>query len=846
MIGKTISHYKILEKLGEGGMGVVYKAEDTRLDRHVAIKFLPSQLKSDKDAKKRFIHEAKATSALNHSNIAVVHEINETHDGQMFIVMAYYDGHTLKDKLEGGALNVDEAVAVASQIASALGTAHEKGILHRDIKPANILLGVDGQAKLADFGLAKLAGQTKVTKTGTTVGTVAYMSPEQASGGHVDHRSDIFSLGVVLYELLTGELPFRGDHEAAVLYGIINSDPKPLVTHRVDLPQGLQRIVETALCKDASSRYQTASDMLADLKAIKAGGATTASDIRRRRKSTVRTVLLFTVLTIVIAGGYAGYQRFKESREPVRMAGEENRFVIAVAPFWGQNAEAVEEGKVMQALVERRLVEELGEDKTVAVLGKKQVVLAPQSHEDAKALGEGVGATIVLWGEVLVLRGEVEVQPYLTLVEWVPNFFEDYSTGSMQAKTEGSNQLSLRKAKAKDVGQVALRVAGAFYSKKNPDKALAILQRIIPPTVESLMDQGMILAARYEWDESEKLIQQAIDLAPDEARPYYGMAVFYMIQRNCLGAIPWYQKAIEVDSTFRPAHIGIGFCLTVMGKFDEATRWCEKTLVLFPGDFWAIMNMSSLENYQERYDNAKESCEKAIDVARNPSELARAYLLMGDIHRREGENDEGQRWYEKSIEHDPENWMPYYSIGSINYEKQAYEEAIKWYERGVRLPPNRVPAELPASYMILGRYPEAAETIRRFMDIYPGDNFRVWYITCLLQMGEKEKANEQAAAWAKTLDDDAWSAPVIRFYAGEITEGEVLKAAEVGGAKKDNEQKCEAYYHLGMAHLFGFPDGVESNTTSAKKYFENCVSTSMEGLVEFKLAKQELDELKDR
>lgn len=317
MIGKTISHYRITEKLGEGGMGVVYKALDTTLDRHVAIKFLPPHLKSDQQAKTSFVHEAKAASALNHANIAVVHEIDETPEEQMFIVMAYYEGQTLKDKLERGTLNVDDTIAIVTQLTSGLGKAHEKDILHRDIKPANILMGDDGHAKLADFGLAKLAGRTQMTKTGSTLGTVSYMSPEQASGGDVDHRSDIFSLGVVFYELLTGKRPFPGDHDAAVLYGIMNNDPKPLVSYRSDLPQGLQGIVEKTLCKDPSKRYQTAGELLNDLKALGSGGAISESHAKRRPSSTIRIVPVLAAMALVVVGGYAGFQLFRGSPQPL-------------------------------------------------------------------------------------------------------------------------------------------------------------------------------------------------------------------------------------------------------------------------------------------------------------------------------------------------------------------------------------------------------------------------------------------------------------------------------------------------------------------------------------------------
>jgi len=204
MIGKTISHYKILEKIGEGGMGVVYKAEDTKLKRTVVLKFLPPEFTKDKDAKERFIQEAQAAAALDHPNICTVHEIDEA-EGQTFIAMAHIKGESIKDKIISGPLDINEALNIVIQVADGLQEAHEKGIIHRDIKPVNIMLTVKNQAKIMDFGLAKLSWGVDLTKTATIMGTVAYMSPEQAKGGKVDHRTDIWSLGAMLYEMLTGE-----------------------------------------------------------------------------------------------------------------------------------------------------------------------------------------------------------------------------------------------------------------------------------------------------------------------------------------------------------------------------------------------------------------------------------------------------------------------------------------------------------------------------------------------------------------------------------------------------------------------------------------------------------------
>jgi serine/threonine protein kinase len=269
MIGQTISHYKILEKLGGGGMGVVYKAQDIKLDRHVALKFLPPELTLDPEAKARFIHEAKAASAIDHNNICNVHEIAETDDGQIFIVMAYYEGETLKKRMERGPLKIEEATEFAAQIAQGLSEAHAHGIVHRDVKPANILITKSDVAKVVDFGLAKLSGASKLTKAGSTLGTIAYMAPEQLQGSDVDGRADIFSLGVVLYEMLAGMTPFRGDHEAALMYSIVNDEPTPIQKHRPEISSEFVHILNRALEKDPGDRYQSMAEMVIDLRRLK-------------------------------------------------------------------------------------------------------------------------------------------------------------------------------------------------------------------------------------------------------------------------------------------------------------------------------------------------------------------------------------------------------------------------------------------------------------------------------------------------------------------------------------------------------------------------------------------------
>jgi serine/threonine protein kinase/formylglycine-generating enzyme required for sulfatase activity/dienelactone hydrolase len=264
MEGQTLSHYKVLERLGGGGMGVVYKALDVRLDRFVALKFLPTDLTRDDDARQRFIQEAKAASALDHPNICTIHEIDATPDDQQFIAMAYYEGETLSKRLKRGSPSVDEALDISIQIAQGLAEAHKAGIVHRDIKPANVMIVKSGLVKIVDFGIAKLAGATGLTRTGTTVGTVAYMSPEHLAGREVDQQSDLWSLGVVLYEMIAGQLPFRAEDHWALMNAISNHEPKTPCSVRPGVPRDVEQIVLRALKKGRESRYGSALDFLAD------------------------------------------------------------------------------------------------------------------------------------------------------------------------------------------------------------------------------------------------------------------------------------------------------------------------------------------------------------------------------------------------------------------------------------------------------------------------------------------------------------------------------------------------------------------------------------------------------
>jgi formylglycine-generating enzyme required for sulfatase activity/dienelactone hydrolase len=317
-IGDSVSHYRIVELLGMGGMGVVYKAEDTRLKRAVALKFLPFSLLQDAAAKERLIHEAQAASALDHPNICTIHEIEETADGELFLAMAYYEGETLKDCIARGPLALDEAIGLMIQVARAVSAAHDAGIIHRDVKPANIIVTKRGEAKLVDFGIAKLAGQTALTRTGTTLGTVAYMPPEQLAGRDVDARSDVWALGVLIYQTITGRLPFVAQNDVAMLRAISSETPAPLRTARADAPAALEPIVARALRKEPADRYASAGALLQDLEALSPTAATrtvgTAVQTGTAAPKPSRTKWLGGVAGLMVVVAAAGWFVYRNAR----------------------------------------------------------------------------------------------------------------------------------------------------------------------------------------------------------------------------------------------------------------------------------------------------------------------------------------------------------------------------------------------------------------------------------------------------------------------------------------------------------------------------------------------------
>ena len=387
MIGQTISHYKILEKLGEGGMGVVYKAEDLNLKRAVALKFLPPNFSADEDVKQRFIHEAQAASALNHTNICSIHAIEEF-ERQQFIDMEFVEGKTLGALLKGKELSLKELVAIALQIAEGLNAAHKKGIVHRDIKPDNIMVTDDRLVKIMDFGLAKLKGSSKLTKTHSTLGTLSYMSPEQAHGEEVDQRSDIFSFGAVLYEMITGRPPFRGEHEAAILYSVMNETPEPLARYKSDVSDGMQRVLDKALAKERDKRYQHVDEMIADLRSVVP--EVLSNTVTAARRSNVPWVAAGGALVLAVVGIYI----FSRPSLPASADSKS----IAVLPF--NNMSENKEDEYFSDGITENIITDLAKIQGLRIIARNSAFQYKGKNVDVKKVGDELNVRYVMEGSV--------------------------------------------------------------------------------------------------------------------------------------------------------------------------------------------------------------------------------------------------------------------------------------------------------------------------------------------------------------------------------------------------------------------------------------------------------------
>jgi len=404
--GSTFAgRYQLIEELGRGGMGVVYKAEDTKLKRRVALKFLPPELTHIPDVKERFMREAQAAAALDHPNICTVYEFDETED-KAFISMAFIKGQSLRKKIESGPLELDEALRIATQVAEGLQEAHKKGVVHRDIKSANIMMDERDQTKIMDFGLARMTGGTLLTKEGMAMGTIAYMSPEQARGEEVDHRTDIWSFGVVLYEMFGGQLPFKGEHDQGVVYSILNEKPKPITDLRSEIPLSIGQVVSKALEKNPDERYQQVEELLDDLKSISAGIVPEEIKVRLRKEKLLRrkrAILYAGLAGLIIIMTVIGFSLFTGRAEAIDS--------IAVLPLENLTGDAGQDYFVDGVTDE--LIGQLTQISALRVISRHSMMRYKESDKSLPEIARELNVDAVLEGAVHQVGESVRIRVQL-------------------------------------------------------------------------------------------------------------------------------------------------------------------------------------------------------------------------------------------------------------------------------------------------------------------------------------------------------------------------------------------------------------------------------------------------
>ncbi|MGB3092988.1 MAG: serine/threonine-protein kinase, partial [Candidatus Zixiibacteriota bacterium] len=517
--GTVISHYEIIGKIGEGGMGVVYKAQDTKLGRTVALKFLPPQLICDVEAKARFEHEAKAASALNQNNITTVHDIDEV-KGQCFICMEYIEGKSVKELIRDQTLSVKDVVDIAIQIGEGLNAAHKKDIVHRDVKSDNIMLTDEGVVKIMDFGLAKLKGVTKLTKTGTTMGTLQYMSPEQAQGMEVDQRSDIFSFGVILYEMIGGQLPFKGEHEAAVIHSIVNETPEPLARYKANVPDGLQRIVDKALQKDVSTRYQSAAEVVADLKGLQ---KETRVVVTAKPKRRLLPFILPASVVFIIAVLFLILKPFKVEVVPEKSAiAKENSLAI----MYFDNMVDREDSERLGEIVTNLLITDLSESEYVNVVSSQRLydILKLLGREGEKKIDREVatqiatkaGARWMLLGNILRVEPQTVITTQLVDVE----------TGQVKAsqRVDGEMKEDVFSLVDKLTVEIKNDLSLPAAAQQEPDPSVADVTTHSPEAYRYYLE-GLDHASKYYSTEAERSFRKAFEFDSTFAMAYLRLSM---------------------------------------------------------------------------------------------------------------------------------------------------------------------------------------------------------------------------------------------------------------------------------------------------------------------------------
>jgi serine/threonine protein kinase/tetratricopeptide (TPR) repeat protein len=834
VIGKTISHYRIRDKIGEGGMGIVYKAEDTRLKRMVALKFLPPELTRDPEAKNRFTHEAQAASSLDHPNICTIHEIDETEEGQMFIAMAFCEGETVSEKVKRGPLKLSEALSIAIQAALGLSKAHEKGIVHRDIKAANLMVAEDGVLKIVDFGLAKLRGETRITRTGTTLGTVAYMSPEQARGEIVDHRTDLWSLGVVLYEMITGRLPFAGDYEQAVIYGILNEEPEPVTGLRTGVPVELEQVVTKALAKAPEERYQHADEMLVDLRRIERSLA--EAPLRQMRagpgppkRRWLTSPLLWTTI-IVLFGLAGGVLLFY----PTKTIPFSERDWVLITDFENLTGEEVFDESLSTAFAVS-----IGQSRYLNVFPKRRIreTLRRMKRAEVDRIDDTLAREIAEREGIKVV-----------LVPSISRVGDRYALTAVIQDANSGTALQSHIVQARGQADVLNAL----------DDLTRRIRRELGETMAAISQQ------------SKPLVKVTTSSLP--ALKQYSLAIQKHRQGNIEEARVYYENALRIDSTFTAARASLGMLHFEMGGWmegfdrekgkrllarvaqnvdrltdtekygilafysqavendlEKAAEYQKALLALYPDYSAAHNNLGRVYQAMGRYRDAISEYEKAIqlDPYLMPSYNSLALVFLYEL----GEMDSARVWTLRQLSRNPNSFWACDHLGWAYLGLDSLEQAEAAFERALQLNPTSTLElyRLGHALRLQGKYAEAIEALQKIRAIDPADSWALYQLGVVYDlMGDRKTAREYferfrqvAQKWVRDNPDNSENYLALGLVLTRLGQ------RERGWAVGQRAMAVDSSNHFGFAQLLSVQgkkqDALEQLQIAVKKGFRNFV-----------------------